>query len=1048
MKKTAFLLSLLLAIVGAKAQQSSPLYFASYPTLSPDAKTLYFCYEGDIWRVPATGGNALRVTAMTGYETRPHVSPDGKWLAFSSNEQGNDNVYVVSVDGGTIRQLTYQDIFDRVASWSADSKYIYFESNRYNTISTYKVSIDGGTPVRLFGDYYNTIANLVENPANGCFYFNESTESYAYPTRKMYKGDHNPNIKSWDPKKKKYTELTTYIGKDIWPSVDKNGTLYWACDSINNVYNIATLKNGKVQMLTSFTNAILYPQVSYNGEKVVYLKDYRIELYDVVTGKSTSPTITLATNSETAIEQQYSTGGNISTVAVSPDGLKLAFVSRGRLFVSDAKGKFAQEMPTDAKERVVEVVWDKSSKQLYYTRSRMGWYNLYKIAADANAKEQAVYTPDSYVQSLTLSNDRSKAAFFTGSTKLELLETASGNVSTLATVNEWAFRTPAISFSQNDEWITFTAMNLFEQDIYVCKLSAKQLINLTNSASLEASPVWSANGKYIYFTANPLSASFPRGGSGAQLYRMALDRYDTPFETDKFKELFKDTPSKKDTTAKSAQNAKDSTAAKKSITINTDKIYRRWERLMTRGMQANPMFVVQGGKTYLLYHSTHDGARKLYKQEIVDFDQKPAEEIKGGGSLSDFSHNGKDLFAVGGGKIYKVDVASGTTTDLNVSSNFSKRNVDEFQQMFYEVWAQLSENFYDPKFHGIDWATKQKYYASFLPHIKSRSDLRMLVNDLLGELNSSHLGFVSMGKEERTATTLQTTETGIVFDNEQPYIVSEILDGTPADRRDIDIRKGDRLTAVNGTPVDEKECREKYFTSAYSRPEVTITFTRDGKPFTCTLHTFKAPELRNAFYSQWEEQRRAIVDNKGKGRIAYIHMPDMGDVSLSKFLTEMNRDAVHKDALILDLRFNNGGNVHNEVLEFLMQKRYFTWSYRDQPQSAHPNVTPADKPIVVLVNERSLSDAEVTSNGIKSLGIAKLIGTETYRWIIFTSGVSLVDGSFCRIPAWGCYNLKGEDMERVGVTPDIYVKNTFEDRLLGRDPQLERGIEEILKELK
>ncbi|MCL2727524.1 MAG: hypothetical protein FWD56_03985, partial [Bacteroidales bacterium] len=212
--RSLFLLTLLAPALFMSAQTHTaitpPLYFASHPTLSPDAQTLYFCYEGDIWKVSISGGQALRVTAMTGYEIRPRISPDGKWLAFTSNEQGNDDVYVVSVEGGAIRRLTFHDASDRVTSWSADSKYIYFESNRYNSISAYRVSINGGTPERLFGDYYNTIANLVENPVDGSFYFNESTESYSYPTRKRYKGDNCPQIVNWDSKTMKYTELTTY----------------------------------------------------------------------------------------------------------------------------------------------------------------------------------------------------------------------------------------------------------------------------------------------------------------------------------------------------------------------------------------------------------------------------------------------------------------------------------------------------------------------------------------------------------------------------------------------------------------------------------------------------------------------------------------------------------------------------------------------------------------------------------------------------------------------------------------------------------------------
>ena len=250
--------------------------------------------------------------------------------------------------------------------------------------------------------------------------------------------------------------------------------------------------------------------------------------------------------------------------------------------------------------------------------------------------------------------------------------------------------------------------------------------------------------------------------------------------------------------------------------------------------------------------------------------------------------------------------------------------------------------------------------------------------------------------------------------------------------------KGDELVAVNGIKVDKKANREKYFVSPAGRDEIVLRFARPVKgngnsEFDIRLHTMSSGDIRSLLYTEWEDSNRSVVDRLGGGKIAYVHMRDMSPESLNNFLVDMNTYAVHKDALILDLRFNNGGNVHKEVIDFLSQKQHFKWSYRNNQINTHPNVTPGDRPIIVLINERSLSDAEVTSNGIKTLSIAKLVGTETYRWIIFTSGVRLVDGSSVRLPAWGCYSLNGKDLESSGVVPDIYVKNTFKDRLESKD---------------
>ena len=241
--------------------------------------------------------------------------------------------------------------------------------------------------------------------------------------------------------------------------------------------------------------------------------------------------------------------------------------------------------------------------------------------------------------------------------------------------------------------------------------------------------------------------------------------------------------------------------------------------------------------------------------------------------------------------------------------------------------------------------------------------------------------------------------------------------------------------------------QNSYLASSVNEPEIEFTFRRGGKEHNVKVHTISYGALKGLLYNEWEEICRAKVDKLGKGRIAYTHLKAMGAEDLSSFLKDMHTRMVGKEALILDLRYNNGGNVHKEVLDFISQKAHYTWAFRDNKTNSHPNVTPGDMPIVALVNERSLSDAEVTSNGIKTLGLATIVGTETYRWIIFTTGASLIDGTYLRLPAWGCYSLDGKDLEFTGVKPDIYVKNTFKDRIDGKDPQLERGVEEILRQL-
>lgn len=232
------------------AQTTTPS-FLSYPTLSPDGSTMVFAYNGDLWRVPTDGGLALRLTAMTGNELAPRISPDGKWLAFSADQNGNMDVYLMPLEGGDIKQLTFHEAGDVVDSWSWDSKSIYFTSSRYNNFSSYQVNIEGGTATRVFGHYFNTIHNVVETP-QGELLFNDSWESYSAANRKRYKGAFNPDIFSYNPKNKSFKQLTDYAGKDFWGSVDRKGTIYFASDEGNDEFNLYTFVNGKKDRINEF----------------------------------------------------------------------------------------------------------------------------------------------------------------------------------------------------------------------------------------------------------------------------------------------------------------------------------------------------------------------------------------------------------------------------------------------------------------------------------------------------------------------------------------------------------------------------------------------------------------------------------------------------------------------------------------------------------------------------------------------------------------------------------------------------------------------------
>ncbi len=1031
-----------IAIVASSLPAAGDVYFLRTPGLSPDGLKVVFSYDSDLWIVSSKGGTAYRLTAMEGEELYPRFSPDGKCIAFSSTQGGNSDVYIIPVEGGKIEQLTFHDSSDVVDSWSWDSGHIYFTSMRHNNFSAYKVGRDGGTPVRIFKNFFNTVHNIVEDPLSPALYFTDTSESLRFASRKRYKGDYNPDIKSYNPETKKLISHTNYIGKDLWHSIDTKGNVYFASDEGTNEYNLHVLKNGKKVRLTNFKDAIKYPQVSADGSKVVFEKGYELFFYDTKSKIVSGIEIDLYKNNRLKLSKDFNISEKVSNFDISPDEKKIAFVSRGELFVSDIKGKFVKKMDTDPKGRVVEVKWMSNSRSLLFNQTVNGYLDLFRFE---NGREIRITDLQMDDRNISLNSKRDKAVYLSGKKFVKTLDLTNFSSKVIAEDELWGFYNSTPYFSPDDKFIVFTAYRNFEQDIFIHNMVKGETINITDTGVTEAQPFWSPDGKYLFFTADRYKPQYPRGGGESKIYSLPLQKFSDKFRSDKWNDLFKEVKKK-------GKDKKEKEKETPSIIVNIDfdKMGKRWLQISPlTGSQSTPAVFLEGEKLIVFYLSDHEGdGSHLYKTEIESFEKNKTKMIKG--PASDDYHvlkSGKKYFALIKGKIGSLDLKGNKFTPLKLNYRFRRNLKEEFSQMFRETWANLEINYYDDNFHGVDWGKMKVKYSRYLTYLTSRSDLRLLVNDMLGELNSSHLRFYSNGKEEKTHYKMYSSETGIMFDNEDPYKVFNILQYSPADKKEIDLRKGDILERVNGITVDKSMNREFYFSNPSLENEFELTFKRGEGKFSVNIHPVSNREIRKHLYNKWIETNQKRVDKKSDKKIAYVYMKDMGGLELNNFLIDMSTEWYKKDALILDLRYNRGGNVHDDVLRFLSQKAYSYWKYRGGKYGPQPNFSPASKPIVMLINEQSLSDAEMTASGFKELKLGKIVGTETYRWIIFTSGKSLVDGSFYRLPSWGCYSLDMKDLEKTGVKPDVYIKNTLTDRLEGKDPQLDKAIEIILKQL-
>ena len=1028
--------------------QTKKSFFTLNPTLTPNAEAIIFSYEGDLWKVNTNGGNAYRLTAMEGEETAPSVSPNGQWLAFSSNQYGNDDVYIMPINGGEITQLTFHESNDLVSSWSWDNKTIYFTSSRNNNIATYSVTIAGETPKRLFDHFFNTIHNVVENPLNNEIFFNESWESSIFAHRKRYKGDYNPDIKSYNLKTKEYKEYTDYKGKDFGVTFDKNGKLYFKSDEANGEYNLYSLENGDKKQLTNFTSSIMWPKVSANGEKIVFRKDYQIFVYDVKTGKTIAPDIQIYSNNTLNKEQTYNVKGEITFFDVSPDETKMAFVSRGKLFVSDIKGKYIKEIETNIKEAVQEAKWLANNKTIIYSQSVNGYYNWFTINADGSSKEEQLTNDTMNNRQLTFNSDRTKAVYLSGRNNICLLDMKTYKSEVIVSDELWGFYNSDPLFSPDDKYILYNAKRDFENDIFVYNLDTKSIINLTNTKVSESFPIWSSDGKYIYFASDRTQPGYPFGTNNGKIFQMALDKYNTPFKIEKYNDLFKEDAEKE---AKKDKDSADSSKKEKPVVkINTTDLMERLNLISPQfGEQESPAIYQKDNKTYVLYLSNHsEGKSQLWKTTLEPFEKDKSEKLSDKTIRNyQFVKAKKGNYILISGTINTIDIAESKLKEIEISYKFNKSLSKEFIQMYYEAWAGMEENFYNENFHGQNWQKLRDQYATYLPYVSSRANLRLIFNDMLGELNTSHFGFNSSGDEEDIYHGSKTLATGIIFENNSPFIVDRIVKQGPTDYSDINIKKGDQLVAVNGLKINDTENREFYFSSPDYSNEMTLTFSRNKSEFQVNIHPTSNNSVRDLIYDEWQDSNQQYINSKSNNRIAYVHMKNMSDEELQKFKEDLVSEEAYKDGLVLDLRYNRGGNVHDEVLKFLSQKTYLNWKYREGKLTGQANFNYGNKPIVLLINEQSLSDAEMTAAGFKELKLGTIVGTETYRWIIFTSGKSLVDGSYYRLPSWGCYTLDGKNLEAEGVAPDVYVEENFKDRLDGEQPQLDKAIEIILNTL-
>lgn len=1079
--KSASLAIGLLCIFTASAREAKLTRYPSY-----HQGRIAFSYMGDIWIADEDGANVQRLTVHAARDIYPRFSPDGKWIAFSSDRNGNLDVYIIPSHGGEAKQLTYHSADDNVLGWTPDSRSVLFSSQRGEDFMPrlYIVSIDGGMernagPDMGIAGSYSPDGKKIAINRKGQVYW-----------RKYYRGAYNTDVTVMDIAAKKFTDLTTFEGLDSWPMWAHDGYIYFVSDredgksntGLTNIWRVPE-NGGAAQQITTFKSGdVRFPSISGDGKTIVFEHDFEISKLDVATRKVTPIKINIEAETEASMNSVEIFSSRADEYNLAPDGHRVAFSIHGEIFTAPVNGGDLVQI-TDNPARDKDPVYSPDGRQMAFISDRSGREEIYLVPADGGGEPQKITDMDILKQGVTWSPDSKSLAFSTTDDKLYLYDSASRQVKMLSSSRYGAVN--GAVFSPDGKWIAYAKPDSTRNtDIYLIPAGGGQERKVTFDAYSERQPKFSADGKKLYYT---MAEGEGRGGGGGgggrgggQLYVVALEKQDRdPEDTDNSIDDSENPPAgggRGRGNAMANQPVKD-------VNIDWDGLKRRARAITRMPFGVQSYIPSTDSRTLIFVTSEPAGLRNtpvLYSiqddgRRLARLGGAPGEESgrggrggRGGGggagggigSLS-ISRDGRTLFYMENSGIYSMTLPGGGNGGNN--ANPQRRQITftakvrvnkpaEWAEMFDDAWRTMKYRFYDINMHGFSWDAARAKYQPLVEYVADKYELLNIVNEMIGELNASHTG-AAPGPNARAEGAVETQHLGLELEPDASagrYKVSYIYEDGPCDRDWVTVHAGDYLIAIDGKPILADTNYWQYLNSQRLNQRVMVTFnskpSEDGawKSRILPISTQQYSQLR---YERWVKERRIEVDRLSGGRIGYLHIQAMDQPSLTKFEKEIHeyRD---KKALVIDQRWNGGGNIEQELLAILVQREYQIW----QPRGTEPSGRPFAGffgPKVVLQNWRSASNAEMFPAGFKALGLGKTVGTPTMGAVIGTGSYSLIDASTVRTPGTGVYlaDSKHTNMEGYGVQPDIRVENSPEDNLSGKDRQLEAAVAELMKEI-
>jgi len=1012
---------------------------------------LVFSYLGDIWIYDGKSP-ARQLTLHPAADIYPRFSPDGKWVAFSSNRTGNWDVFIIPSEGGQPKQLTFHSGSDIVVTWTPDSKFVVFTSARDQRQtgspfgnSLYKVSIEGGLPERL---PIGVSSTGTFSPGGRFFAYNKESPSYS---RKGYRGSCNREIYLYDFETKTTKRMTKNDWHDNSPMLTDK-FIFFASDS-DGVFNIwkMPLTGGEPIKVTSHKDdGISYPSLSSDGKTIVYEQGFGIWKLDVESGKYEKIEIDLRTDyrENPIIYENYNSA--LDEYCPSPDGKSVAISVHGEIFIIPLEGGRITQL-TDSPARDRNPVFDPKGKRIAFISDSSGRDEVYVINTDGTNLKQ-ITNSDTRKLEIDWSPDGKKLSIVESDHTLRIYDPETGDYTIL--IKHKPARPTNICWSPDGKWLSYLKCNddLID-DVYIVSTIEKEPVE---HCVIERMPYDEA---YLYFTKDKLfflSDETGEGGYALYCVPLSIQKFDpddpeAKAKEKELKEKEKKKPSEKEDEKKEGEKPEEKKEEKlPEVKVDIEGIKKRVRKIVSLPNGISALAVSQDSSIAILVREVRgrDNVDIVYS---VSVDGKELKQITSGKGIQNimFSPDGKKLFYRVNEGLYFIPPAGGNAQRVSFNVSVKIDRAKEYAQILRECWRLMKHTFYDAGMHGTDWDAIQKKYEAVLPSVTDKEALSVLINRMLGELNASHMGMYT----ESPYTAKTTYETKFLGFELAPdaesglYRVEHIYEYGPADKEWVNIKVGDYLLSIDGKPVKVPDNYWEILNHIINeRVDIVVSSDPEGKEKrTSTIRLANWSDISSLRYHEWVRRNRKKVDELSNGRIGYLHIPSMGGSSLTRFKKEIIEFRL-KEALIIDVRYNGGGNIDQQLIDILERRPFGRWITRDSIPHMRPwNCFWGKK--LVLINEHSFSDAEIFPMAFKHLGLGKLVGVPTGGGVIATGSYSLIDGSTIRTPYIGCYTLEGINLENLGVKPDVFVENNPDDELAGKDAQLERAVAELLNEL-